>query len=205
MPRRCASSSAASLPSTTSTSRSPADRSSASSDPNGAGKTTFFNMITGLYKPTSGRIMFDGNEITGRKPHQIVRAGIGRTFQNIRLFGNMTRPRQRARRDSTTRSRGRWWQAILRPPSILREEERAVERARELLDLLGPAARASTPTPATCPTATSAASRSPGRWRPAAEAPPPRRADGGHEPRGEAPLHGLRAHLRSPVGDRPSC
>ena len=58
--------------------------------PNGAGKTTFFNMITGLYIPTEGRITFDGAELTGRKPHEVVRLGVARTFQNIRLFGNMT-------------------------------------------------------------------------------------------------------------------
>src|SRR6188768_4524412 len=58
--------------------------------PNGAGKTTFFNMITGLYIPTEGTITFDGSELTGRKPHEVVRLGVARTFQNIRLFGNMT-------------------------------------------------------------------------------------------------------------------
>src|SRR5438067_8779323 len=58
--------------------------------PNGAGKTTFFNTITGLYKPTSGRIVFDGREITGISPSNITARGIARTFQNIRLFANMT-------------------------------------------------------------------------------------------------------------------
>src|SRR5438105_1858875 len=58
--------------------------------PNGAGKTTFFNTITGLYKPTEGRIVFDGHEITGRSPDQVTTLGIARTFQNIRLFANMT-------------------------------------------------------------------------------------------------------------------
>src|SRR5580765_7557160 len=58
--------------------------------PNGAGKTTFFNMLTGVYKPTAGRVIFDGEDVGGRPPHQITERGIGRTFQNIRLFREMT-------------------------------------------------------------------------------------------------------------------
>src|SRR5437773_10984632 len=58
--------------------------------PNGAGKTTFFNMLTGVYKPTSGRIVFDGHDVTGNPPHAITERGSGRTFQNIRLSQNMT-------------------------------------------------------------------------------------------------------------------
>jgi branched-chain amino acid transport system ATP-binding protein len=58
--------------------------------PNGAGKTTVFNVITGVYEPTAGRVMFDGRSIVGRRPHEIAHAGIARTFQNIRLFASMT-------------------------------------------------------------------------------------------------------------------
>ena len=54
--------------------------------PNGAGKTTFFNMLTGLYKPTAGPILFDGHDVTDKPPHAITKLGVGRTFQNIRLF-----------------------------------------------------------------------------------------------------------------------
>ena len=58
--------------------------------PNGAGKTTFFNQLTGVYHPNSGSILFDGTEVAGLPPHRIVELGIGRTFQNIRLFQQMT-------------------------------------------------------------------------------------------------------------------
>ena len=58
--------------------------------PNGSGKTTLFNLISGLYTPTSGSIVFEGNPIAGRRPDEVTRAGIARTFQNIRLFGDMT-------------------------------------------------------------------------------------------------------------------
>jgi len=104
--------------------------------PNGAGKTTFFNIITGLYRPTRGRIVFEGREITGRKPHEVVRAGIGRTFQNIRLFGNMT-AHENVLVGLHHRLGGRWWQAILRPPSIVAEEKRAFAEADGLLELVG--------------------------------------------------------------------
>jgi branched-chain amino acid transport system ATP-binding protein len=103
--------------------------------PNGAGKTTFFNMITGLYIPTEGRIMFDGAELTGLKPHEVVRLGVARTFQNIRLFGNMT-AEENVLVGLHHRLKGRWFGAILRPPSIIREEAEAHANAMELLNLV---------------------------------------------------------------------
>ena len=58
--------------------------------PNGAGKTTVFNLLTGVYRPTEGEIEFDGARIEGKKPYEIARLGVARTFQNIRLFADMT-------------------------------------------------------------------------------------------------------------------
>src|SRR5579875_3276218 len=58
--------------------------------PNGAGKSTFFNLITGIYRPSTGRILVGGTDLTGRRPDAVLRAGVARTFQNIRLFQNMT-------------------------------------------------------------------------------------------------------------------
>jgi len=100
--------------------------------PNGAGKTTFFNMITGLYRPTSGQIVFDGRDITGRKPHEVVHAGIGRTFQNIRLFGNMS-VLENVLVGLHHTLRGSWWKTVLQTPDLRVEEREANERARALL------------------------------------------------------------------------
>jgi branched-chain amino acid transport system ATP-binding protein len=100
--------------------------------PNGAGKTTFFNMITGLYRPTSGQIVFDGRDITGRRPHEVVHAGIGRTFQNIRLFGNMS-VLENVLVGLHHTLRGSWWKTILQTSDLRAEELEANERARALL------------------------------------------------------------------------
>src|SRR5207253_7721825 len=100
--------------------------------PNGAGKTTFFNMITGVYKPTSGRVVFDGVDVSGRPPHQITERGIGRTFQNIRLFKEMT-ALENVLVGMHARLRGGIVSTILRTPRIRREEREARERANELL------------------------------------------------------------------------
>jgi branched-chain amino acid transport system ATP-binding protein len=104
--------------------------------PNGAGKTTFFNMLTGVYKPTAGRIEFDGQNVTGKPPHAITERGIGRTFQNIRLFQNMT-ARENVMVGMHARLKGGIVRSVLRTPGIKREEREARDRARELLDYCG--------------------------------------------------------------------
>jgi len=104
--------------------------------PNGAGKTTFFNMLTGVYKPTAGRIIFDGANITGKPPHAITERGIGRTFQNIRLFQNMTSV-ENALVGMHSRLSGGILRSVLRTPGLKREEQDARKRARELLEYSG--------------------------------------------------------------------
>jgi branched-chain amino acid transport system ATP-binding protein len=104
--------------------------------PNGAGKTTFFNMLTGVYKPTGGTIEFDGEDVSGKPPHAITERGIGRTFQNIRLFQNMT-ARENVMVGMHARLRGGIFAGVLRTPGVKREERRALERARELLAFCG--------------------------------------------------------------------
>jgi branched-chain amino acid transport system ATP-binding protein len=104
--------------------------------PNGAGKTTFFNMLTGVYRATSGRIVFDGTDVTGKPPHAITELGIGRTFQNIRLFQHMTAV-ENVLVGMHCRLRGGIFGSILRTPRVRREERQAEERARELLEYSG--------------------------------------------------------------------
>src|SRR5205085_9017706 len=108
--------------------------------PNGAGKTTFFNMLTGVYKPTSGRVEFDGEDITGRPPHAITERGIGRTFQNIRLFQQMS-ALENVLVGMHSRLRGGILASILRTPRIRREEAQARKTGRELLAYCGLAGR----------------------------------------------------------------
>ena len=104
--------------------------------PNGAGKTTFFNMLTGLYKPTAGRITFDGGDVTGKRPDRITSLGIARTFQNIRLFSTMTAT-ENTMVGQHSRMRGGLFGSVLRTPGVRREEREVRERARELLDYVG--------------------------------------------------------------------
>ncbi|MBM4433872.1 MAG: ABC transporter ATP-binding protein [Chloroflexi bacterium] len=100
--------------------------------PNGAGKTTFFNVIAGLYRPTSGRILFQGKAISGRPPHAITASGIARTFQNIRLFQNMT-ALENVMVGRHTRMKASPFEAILRTPRERREERDVRETGTELL------------------------------------------------------------------------
>ena len=103
--------------------------------PNGAGKTTAFNMITGVYKPTEGRIIFDGRDITGWAPHRIARVGIFRTFQTIRLFyGQSVLVNVLAGLHLKTRQQ--WWQGLLRTPSQRQEETELRATVMELLTRL---------------------------------------------------------------------
>jgi branched-chain amino acid transport system ATP-binding protein len=104
--------------------------------PNGAGKTTFFNMLTGVYKPTAGRVVFNGQDVTGKPPHAITERGVGRTFQNIRLFQNMT-ALENVMVGMHSRLKGNVVTAVLRTPTVKREEARARKRGHELLAFSG--------------------------------------------------------------------
>ena len=104
--------------------------------PNGAGKTTFFNMLTGVYKPTAGTIVFADEDVTGKPPHAFTERGIARTFQNIRLFQNMT-ALENTLVGMHARLRANILTSVLRTPGTKREEREARERARELLALCG--------------------------------------------------------------------
>ncbi|OIQ49626.1 Lipopolysaccharide export system ATP-binding protein LptB [Pseudodesulfovibrio hydrargyri] len=104
--------------------------------PNGAGKTTVFNVITGVYKASSGSVSYDGTRITGLRPYQVLSMGIARTFQNIRLFQNMT-ALENCMVAQHSRSRSGVVGAILRSPGQRREEERIIEKSQKALDFMG--------------------------------------------------------------------
>jgi branched-chain amino acid transport system ATP-binding protein len=109
--------------------------------PNGAGKTTVFNLLTGVYRPDHGEIRLGSLRVDGMRPSAIAAAGLGRTFQNIRLFGSLS-VLDNVRTAAGVRARSGLFRSLLRTPLYLAEEAAITERSLELLDLLGIAHRA---------------------------------------------------------------
>ena len=105
--------------------------------PNGAGKTTVFNLITGIYRPSSGDVLLASRSISGLSPDKVLRRGIARTFQNIRLFNNMT-VLENVLVGEHTQLKANILGSVFRPPGVVREEAEARERAIELLSFFGP-------------------------------------------------------------------
>ena len=103
--------------------------------PNGAGKTTVFNLITGVYRPTSGKVWWQGQDITGAAPHRVAAMGIFRTFQTIRLFAGLT-VLENVQAGLHLQTRQLWWQGLLGTPAQRREEARQREQVGELLERL---------------------------------------------------------------------
>ena len=103
--------------------------------PNGAGKTTIFNMISGVYAPTSGKVIFDGREIQGKAPYKVCDMGISRTYQNINLFKSMT-VLENVMVGCHTRTKAGLFPSMLRIPSQRKEERSVVEKSQEILDFM---------------------------------------------------------------------
>ena len=103
--------------------------------PNGAGKTTAFNVISGFYNPQEGDILFKGHSVKGFPPHRICRAGMARTFQNIRLFGSET-ALENVMVGCQVRRKSQWWMPVFSLPSARREEEEIREKAKGLIHRL---------------------------------------------------------------------
>jgi branched-chain amino acid transport system ATP-binding protein len=104
--------------------------------PNGAGKTTVFNVVTGVYPVTSGEILFQGQNLAGLKRHKVVKAGLARTFQNVRLFGDMT-ALENVITASYVHKKSGLVGSLLGTPRARREEKESRERAHELLEFMG--------------------------------------------------------------------
>lgn len=102
--------------------------------PNGAGKTTFFNVLTGMYDPTEGKVYFKDRDITGMKPFEITECGLARTFQNIRLFSGMT-VLENVMVGLTCRTKANLFDAVFRTPRHRNEEAAAEKRALEILEI----------------------------------------------------------------------
>ena len=109
--------------------------------PNGSGKTTSFNLVTGIYTPTQGKILFQGQDIVGMKPYKIVQRGIARTFQNLRIFSNMSvMDNIRVARHFTTKAGV--FSSFLRLPGFLKEQDEVIDETMALLKLMNLDARA---------------------------------------------------------------
>lgn len=104
--------------------------------PNGAGKTTVFNVVTGVYPVTSGDIIFNGENLKGKQRHQVVKSGLARTFQNVRLFGDMTALENVITATDVHKKTG-LLRALIGTPLNRREERESKERALELLEFMG--------------------------------------------------------------------
>ncbi len=104
--------------------------------PNGAGKTTLFNIITGIYQPTEGGVYFQGQKIDGNPPHQVARMGIGRTFQNIRLFAKLS-VLDNVRVGSHAVTQAGLFGSILGLPAVRREEKQILHKSQTLLEMVG--------------------------------------------------------------------
>jgi len=112
--------------------------------PNGAGKTTLFNLITGIFPPSSGRILFNERNLQGMKPYQVTKLGLARTFQNIKLFTQMT-ALENVMVGAHSQTKAGVWAGIFQTPRQRQEEARTRKRAQELLELVGIADSAETP------------------------------------------------------------
>lgn len=104
--------------------------------PNGAGKTTLFNLITGIFPPSNGKISYNGQDLLGIRPYKVTALGLARTFQNIRLFGHMS-PLDNVMVGAHCRTRAGVWKGLWRTPAQRKEEQRTRERAQALLHLVG--------------------------------------------------------------------
>ncbi len=161
--------------------------------PNGAGKTTVFNMITGVYTPTQGQILYQGQNIGGMAPHEVTQMGIARTFQNIRLFPSLS-VLDNVRIAYHHHAGYGIRESILRPPSFDRLERELTERTQEFLAVFNLHTRQDE-IALTCLTASNAGWRLP-RAGKQSEATPPGRAGRGHEPGGDHPPDGADHFIR---------